>query len=174
MWFAEHEAHRMGRVTSGGVVTEYDLPDDASPFHVVTGPGRRIWVTFGYTRKVVSFVPPLAPVVGATVPFNWRDTGSSYRFTRLRVNGVPRDGQMRLTCRGAGCSVRFTRRGTSSLDLRRRLPSTVRPGMRIEVRVSAPGLTTRIRTFTATSTTIVDRDRCIPPGSTRQRRCPAD
>jgi virginiamycin B lyase len=173
MWFAEHEGSRMGRVTSGGVVTEYELPAGSHPFNVVTGPDGRIWATFGYARKVVSFAPPLAPVVGAAIPFTWRNTGSGYRFTRLRVTGIPADGRVRLTCRG-GCNVRVTREGVRSIDLRARIPSSVRPGMRIEVRVSAPGLTTKVRSFTATSSEIVDRDRCIAPRTTRLRSCPED
>ena len=172
MWFAEHEGSRLGRVTSGGVVSEYGLPESSFPFNLVTGPDRRIWVTLGYARKVVSFAPPLAPVVGAAIPFTWRNAGSGYRFTRLRVTGIPADGRVRLTCRGAGCDVRVTREGVRSIDLLRRIPSTIRPGMKIEVRVSAPGLTTKLRSFTATSAEIVDRDRCIAPRTTRLRGCP--
>jgi virginiamycin B lyase len=175
MWFVENEAARVGRVTSGGNVTEYELPRGRNyPFGIVAGANRRMWVTLGYARKVVAFTPPLAPVVDVSVPFNWSDTGSGYRFTRLRVADVPEDGTVRLTCRGAGCNVRFTREGVRQVDLRGRLPRNVRPGMRIEVRVSAPGLTTFVRRFTATSSEILDRDRCIAPSTTRQRSCPAD
>ena len=46
--------------------------------------------------------------------------------------------------------------------------------MKIEVRVSAPGLTTYVRSFTANSSEIAYRDRCIAPRTTRLRSCPED
>ena len=95
MWFAEHEGHRVARVTSGGVVTEYDLPRDSSPYNLVSGPGGRIWVTFGFAKKVVSFRPPLAPVVRAAVPFNWTDEGG---FVSLHPSSRDRDTGRRHRC----------------------------------------------------------------------------
>jgi virginiamycin B lyase len=174
MWFAELEGHRVARVTPSGIITEYPLPRESFPFEVVASPDGRIWVTLGHAGKIVSFVPPLPPVVGVRFVWAYRSAPGGFRFTRLKATGLPRDGRLRLRCRGNGCRARLSRRGASSINLRKRLPTTIRPGTTVDVRVSAPGLTTLVRTWSVTRRKITQRDRCQAPRSSKLRRCPRD
>jgi RHS repeat-associated protein len=45
MWFTEEEATKIGKVTNGGIVTEYPLPsEDEEPDSIATGPDGNLWV----------------------------------------------------------------------------------------------------------------------------------
>ena len=172
MWFPELDRQRIGRVTPGGVVTEYNLPRNSYPYEIVAGPNGRMWVTLGFAHKLVSFVPPLAPVVGHTVSWTSAGVPGGYKFL-LQVSGIPSDGRLRLDCHGGGCNVHLSRQRISSINLSKALPRIIRPGTTIQLRLSAPGLTSLVKNFTATTTTLSAQDRCQAPLSTKLQRCPS-
>src|SRR4051794_21456040 len=43
IWFTEYYANKVGRITTGGVVSEFSLPE--SPLRVAIGPDGAPWVT---------------------------------------------------------------------------------------------------------------------------------
>jgi hypothetical protein len=45
LWFTEISASRIGRMTTSGAVTEFDLPGGSSPYGIVTGSDRSLWFT---------------------------------------------------------------------------------------------------------------------------------
>jgi streptogramin lyase len=45
LWFAEHSAHRIGRITTGGRFSETMLPENRRPYGIVAGPDGAMWFT---------------------------------------------------------------------------------------------------------------------------------
>lgn len=58
VWFSESLANKIGRVTVGGSLTEFDLPtSDATPFGITTGPDGAIWFTESSTDQIGRITP---------------------------------------------------------------------------------------------------------------------
>lgn len=47
----------MGRITTGGVVSEYPLPSNGYPWRLVTGPDAAIWFTYRNIPKIGRITP---------------------------------------------------------------------------------------------------------------------
>ncbi|MBZ9594275.1 DUF11 domain-containing protein [Streptomyces erythrochromogenes] len=53
LWFTEILGNRIGRITTGGVVTEYDLPHpDSGPDVITAGPDGRLWFTELFGNRI--------------------------------------------------------------------------------------------------------------------------
>jgi virginiamycin B lyase len=170
MWFTEALGNRIGRATPDGLITEYALPQGSVPRRIILGPGRKLWVAFAGTGQVVRFSPPLAPVVPAVISYSFTSVGGTSTFAQLLVEGIPKGGRVQVLCRGGGCPVRrFTHKGGSRLDLRKKVPR-VRAGARLQVRVVATGYASKVRLFNASSGGIEVKKRCIAPRTKRLRK----
>jgi streptogramin lyase len=56
VWFTEASASKIGRITPGGSVTEFEVP--ASPYGITSGPDGNIWFTEPAAGKVARFLTP--------------------------------------------------------------------------------------------------------------------
>ena len=45
MWFTERAGYRIGRITTGGKISEFSLPPGTSPYAITSGPDRALWFT---------------------------------------------------------------------------------------------------------------------------------
>ena len=54
LWFTQFDslAHRIGRVTTSGAVTEFPLPGDRGPLGIAPGPDARLWLTEQKTNTI--------------------------------------------------------------------------------------------------------------------------
>jgi streptogramin lyase len=100
------------------------------------------------------------------------------RVKLLKVLRVPAGARIQLRCRGRGCFKRVKqvklRRATRSVDLRRKFlrRTRLRPKAVLEVRVLVPGLIGKVVRFTTRRAKLPSlRVLCLPPGTTRPRRC---
>jgi hypothetical protein len=109
------------------------------------------------------------------VRLSGRITSRGVRVSRLTVLG-PRGAHIAVRCRGGGCPHRLLRRVVPSKGPRlvrvRVLRHTLRPGARIEIRVTKAGFTGKYTRFLVRSHGAPRRsDRCLPPGATTPKEC---
>jgi len=54
LWFTQFDslAHRIGRITTSGAVTEFPLPGDRGPLGIAPGPDARLWLTEQKTNTI--------------------------------------------------------------------------------------------------------------------------
>lgn len=45
LWFAGRASHKIGRITTSGIVTAYSLPGTPQPFYLTAAPDGAIWFT---------------------------------------------------------------------------------------------------------------------------------
>jgi streptogramin lyase len=45
LWFAERNSNKIGRITTGGVITEFPVPSGGRPIEITTGPDGNLWFT---------------------------------------------------------------------------------------------------------------------------------
>ena len=45
MWFTEHDAHNIARITPAGTITEFGIPSGAPPYRIAAGPDGNLWFT---------------------------------------------------------------------------------------------------------------------------------
>ncbi len=58
LWFTEHVGNRIGRITTGGVLTEFIIPTaNADPLGLATGPDGNLWITEHFANKVARLTP---------------------------------------------------------------------------------------------------------------------
>ena len=117
--------------------------------------------------------PLLDTSIAHEIVFNRRYT----RFTRLVAQPARAGTTIRMSCTGKGCPFR-TRTRRVGRDARRLdlLPyvrrAKLRPGARLEIRVTKPGAVGRLRRFTIRSGRSPARlDRCVTAGGDRTS-CP--
>jgi hypothetical protein len=89
---------------------------------------------------------------------------------------APRGSHVAVRCRGGGCPRRLIRRVVPRRGPRivriGRLSRILRPGSRIEVRVTKKGFTGKYTRFVVRSNGAPRRsDRCLPPGTNTPRTC---
>jgi hypothetical protein len=109
------------------------------------------------------------------VRLSGRITSRGVRVSRLTVLG-PRGARIAVRCRGGGCPRRVLRRVVPAKGPRlvrvRVLRHTLRPGARVEIRVTKPGFTGKYTRFLVRSHGAPRRsDRCLPPGATTPKEC---
>jgi virginiamycin B lyase len=56
IWFTESGASAIGRIDSGGTVTEFSVP--ANPKGIARGPDGNLWFTEQQAGKIGRFLPP--------------------------------------------------------------------------------------------------------------------
>jgi virginiamycin B lyase len=97
IWFTEHDASKIGRITSAGVVTEYKtLTKDSGPVGIARGSDNNLW-----------FVEREGNQVGRITP-----SGVVSEYPIPSVNPAPRE-----IITGAGRTLWFIESGTSKLGL---------------------------------------------------------
>src|ERR1019366_4686945 len=120
LWFTEYyPVGKIGRITTGGVITEYPLPDsEVGPFEITTGPDGALW----FTEAEGSSIGRLALGNGAPVPsvlFGFAGgTSNPTVFVAEPVNSATGDyfsSHVDLAVRARGLSFSFTR-NYNSLD----------------------------------------------------------
>jgi len=68
LWFAENTANKIGRITTGGVITEFLVPTAASaPFDITSGPDGSLWFTERAGNRI-GRITTGAPLPPATTP----------------------------------------------------------------------------------------------------------
>jgi Putative metal-binding motif len=111
----------------------------------------------------------------ATVKHNWAVLRGRTRVTRLLVREAPAGAAVEVRCLGKRCPFRVKkatvkRNGTAAL--RRFFRRRLRPGMTIEVRITAPNLIGKVvRYKTRRRSTPDGKTFCLPPGVTKPQRC---
>src|SRR4051794_41116909 len=66
VWFAEMAAHKIGRITPDGTITEYAVPTaGGGPYGVVTGADKMIW----FTESTAGKIGRLDPATGTITEF---------------------------------------------------------------------------------------------------------
>lgn len=71
MWFTEEDLNRIGRITPGGVITEFNLPattsggdTDSSVMDLDVAPDGTVWVVYDYGRHALGYHPANGTVAG--------------------------------------------------------------------------------------------------------------
>lgn len=69
LWFAETTGKRIGKITTAGGVTKYDIPSGGQPFFIATGPDGNLWFTEPASDRIgritTGVIVPLAvPTLG--------------------------------------------------------------------------------------------------------------
>lgn len=125
LWFAETEANKIGRMTTTGRVTEFQLPPDPRgpnwPEEIVAGPDGAMWFTEKGVNKIgrieagsptSTFVPPPQPpplqLTSKPLPPLPAKTNAACRVPRLRGLTVA---QARRKLRRAKCRYRIRGKG---------------------------------------------------------------
>src|SRR5262249_48253551 len=100
IWFTENRGDRVGRITPGGVITEFPLPASyTAPWNITAGPDGNLWfVVTGYLNNrvghispngVFEFVPEYLPCDGITAgPDGNIWCVSSSEVNRITPSGV--------------------------------------------------------------------------------------
>jgi virginiamycin B lyase len=53
LWFTEHDANRIGRITTAGIVSEYAIPTaNSDPVRITAGPDGALWFTEADAYKI--------------------------------------------------------------------------------------------------------------------------
>jgi len=53
LWFTEYDTNRIGKITMGGVITEYNVPTSGSaPYGIAAGPDGNLWFTEQQAGKI--------------------------------------------------------------------------------------------------------------------------
>jgi hypothetical protein len=117
------------------------------------------------------------PVEGLGVSHRWLVFRRYTTVQRLTVTGIPAGAALVMRCRGGGCPFAARTLTFPTAEARRKLAKRfagrrLRPGARIDLRITAPGWVGRIVRFTIRDEKAPKvRVRCLPPGATEPTRC---
>ncbi len=91
LWFAEYHGNQIGKITNGGVITEYAIPTAGSqPVGITTGPDGNIWFTEYNANKIGVIVLSLSSTTTAvTSSLNPSTSGASVTFTATVTGTSP-------------------------------------------------------------------------------------
>jgi virginiamycin B lyase len=87
-WFTEFDFDRIGRITSTGVVTEFQLPVGSGPDAIVSGPEGNLWFTERTTDRIGRINPRAANVQGSLVEFSVPGAGSAPKDITVGPDGA--------------------------------------------------------------------------------------
>src|SRR5882672_6968588 len=97
LWFTEHDAHKIGKVTPMGEITEFSIPSGNSPGRIATGADGNLWFTEAGSANSIGRITPLGQVSEYPVPSKASDpydivagTDGNLWFTELSSNKVGR------------------------------------------------------------------------------------
>jgi Putative metal-binding motif len=113
--------------------------------------------------------------ITAGVTNDWRVRGARTRVRALRVSDAPAEATVELRCLGKRCH--FARRTTAvdakgGANLRRFLRKPLRPGMTIEVRITAPNWIGKVMRYRIRRGKLpAKRTLCLAPNAKKPERC---
>jgi streptogramin lyase len=116
------------------------------------------------------------PLIGATISSFFRSFTSHTVVTKLVVMKPPSGTTIRVTCKGRGCPRKRTvkvQRGKRQVKLTKFVRrAKLKPGARLEVRVTQPGTIGKVRRITVRSGKPPRiQDLCLRPGARKPGRC---
>jgi hypothetical protein len=185
----------LSRPANNGIV---DLRPDGS-FTYTPGPGFSGNDSFAYRAndgtgngneatvaiKVNPLPPPPPPpppperILGVTMPFAFSKSTKKFTvFTLLQIKGIPRGSTLKVTCKapkGKKCPAkRFTKRNArGKVSLKKWIRKRLAAGTKLTASVTKPGnFIGAVKIMTVRKKkrpSFVDR--CLPPGTTKPRRC---
>ena len=83
LWFTEHDANQIGRITTAGVITEFPIPTAGStPFAIAAGPDGNLWFTDTGNDQIgrITTEPTVqTPPLGEEFQVNTDTTGAQLR-----------------------------------------------------------------------------------------------
>jgi Thrombospondin type 3 repeat len=88
---------------------------------------------------------------------------------RLSVSGVPQGARVEVTCTRSACR-RMVKTARSRVTFGRLRGKDLRAGVRLTIRVTAPGFVGRARVYRVERNDVAVASRCLQPGSSRLRR----
>ena len=123
--------------------------------------------------------PAPFPLLGSFPSATFEFPRAFSRVLAVTVRQVRKGSTLRIACKGRGCPfksrTRKLKRDAVKLAIERPLGrAKLRPGARLELRVTKPGTVGAVARFTVRSGAIpARRDLCLPPGAKRPVRCTA-
>ena len=112
--------------------------------------------------------------ITAGVTNDWLVLGARTRVRELRVRDAPRNARVQVRCKGRRCPFRVRRtavRPNGSAKLGRFFKRPLRPGMTIEVRITAPYSIGKVVRYKIRRGALPsDVTRCLRPGESKPRR----
>jgi putative metal-binding protein len=114
--------------------------------------------------------------IAAGVKNDWSVIGARTRVRELRVRDAPRNATVQVRCKGRRCPFRVRRtavKPNGSAKLGRFFRKRLRPGITIEIRITAPNSIGKVVRYRIRRGRLpADRTLCLPLGATKpQRRC---
>jgi hypothetical protein len=107
----------------------------------------------------------------AGVKNRWIVVGARTRVRELRVRDAPDGVTVTVRCLGKRCAFR-SKDATAGANLRRLFRKPLRPGMTIEVRITAPNSIGKVVRYRMRRGKLpADKTLCLPPGAAKPRRC---
>jgi hypothetical protein len=113
----------------------------------------------------------------APVKNRWTVIRGRVRVRELRVREAPADAAVEVRCLGKRkrCPFRVRKAAVAAngtANLRRRLPRRLRPGITIEVRITAPNAIGKVVRYPIKRGRIpAGKTLCLPPGAKKPKRC---
>lgn len=97
LWFTEASGNRIGRITTGGAITEYPLPSNSNPWAITAGPDGALWftaaqnigriTTSGELTEYPTNLPPFLSITSGSDGALWFTSGSS-SISRMTTTGA--------------------------------------------------------------------------------------
>jgi Putative metal-binding motif len=116
------------------------------------------------------------PLLRATITSFFQTFATHTVVTKLAVNKPPARTTIRITCKGRGCPHKRTvkvKKGKRQVKLTKFVgKAKLKPGARLEVRVTRSATVGRVRRITVRSGKLPRiQDLCLPPGARKPRHC---
>jgi len=100
MWFTEHDANKIGRITTAGTITEFDIPTaNSQPSGITAGPDGNLYFA-EYNAKQIARITTSGTITEMPVQFDSGDTHVSAQNPDYLTAGP--DGNLYLTDPGLG------------------------------------------------------------------------
>ena len=112
----------------------------------------------------------------ATLSTAWSSNQKGARVTRMRVSDAPARAKITVLCRSKRCPFRrreVTATANGTANLKRLFKRRLRPGVRLEVRITAPHMIGKVVRYEKIRPRQVPSSRrlCLAPGASQPSRC---
>jgi hypothetical protein len=143
----------------------FPRPQDCNDANPDVRPGAREVIGNAVDENCDGRIDPFPPITGS-VSNAWDRVGSRTRNLVLSTKRFPRHTAVQLRCRGRGCPFKVVRRRGRAVNLHAAFRGrTLRPGVRIELRLTIARRIGRVLRFTMRSPGSPDvAFLCLPPG----------